>query len=92
MKGTAQNKNCPVCGLPLDINTYVPGEASTQPVEVNAGDVTFCFNCRTTLVFNQALNIVVPDEETLFEIEQHPGFHQMVNQIDDARRNKPNMN
>jgi hypothetical protein len=92
MKGKPQNKNCPVCGLPLDINTYVPGQAGKEPVDVESGDVTFCFSCRTVFVINEALNIVIPDEDELYEITHDEGFYHFVNQVDQARKNKINLN
>jgi hypothetical protein len=90
MKGKPQNKSCPVCGHPLDIDTYVPGQP--EPVEIEPGDITFCFECRTIFVFNLALNIVLPDEQTLHKIAHDPDFYRFVDQIDTARKNKINLN
>ncbi len=98
LKGKPQNKNCPVCGEGLDINTYVPAEINDkvatdkEPVEITPDDITFCFQCRTVLVFNNALNVVVPDENTLYHITRDPDFHHFVNRIDQARKNKINPN
>lgn len=96
MKAAPQHKNCPVCGKCLDINTYIPalpGDDSKKPIkEIEPYDVTFCFECRTVLVFNQALNIVTPDEDMLYEITHDPDFHRFIGQIDQARKNKPNLN
>lgn len=92
MKAEPQNKDCPVCGKCLDIDTYVIGEANQTKAEIQPDDITFCFGCRTVLVFNQALNIVVPDADTLYEITHDPDFHRFINKIDNARSIKPNMN
>lgn len=92
MRSAPQNKDCPVCGKCLDINTYVPGEAGKAPVEVEPGDITFCFECRTVLVFNDSMNVVTPDEQTLYEVTHDPDFYHFVNQIDQARKNKINLN
>lgn len=92
MKGQPLNKNCPVCSGKLDIDTYIPGQASQEPVEVEPGDITFCFSCRTVLVVNEGFNIVMPDERLLWEISSDPDFHTFINQIDNARKNKPNLN
>lgn len=92
MKGIASNKMCSVCGKPLDIDTFVPGESTKEPVEVESGDITFCFNCRTVLIINEAFNIVVPDEDELYEIVHDEDFHYFISQIDDARKNKINLN
>lgn len=95
MKAKPQHKNCPVCGLPLDINTYIPGEANTKESElsdIKPGDITFCFSCRTVFVINEGLNIIIPDEDELFDIIHDEDFHNFINQIDQARKNKINLN
>lgn len=92
MKGKAQNKDCPVCGNSLDIDTYVPGQAAKEPVDISEGDITFCFNCRTILKMNKALNIVVPDEIEQNEIWNDEDFQNFIGEIDNARKIKPNMN
>lgn len=93
LKLSAQNKNCPQCGDKLDIDTVVPGQGGIdQSLKPEPGDVTFCFGCRTPIVFNEALNLVVPGEDEMYFIRQDPGFYRMVEQIDAARAAKPNMN
>ena len=92
MQAKPQGKNCPVCGKCLDIDTFVVGEKTDDEIEPQPDDVTFCFGCRTVLIFNQALNVVVPDEDAFLEITHDPDFHRFINRIDDARRIKPNMN
>ena len=92
MKAKPQKKDCPVCGKCLDIDTYLPGEAGNEPATIEPGDITFCFSCRTVLIFNDALNIVTPDEDKLWEITHDPDFHHFVNQIDQARKQKINLN
>lgn len=99
MKAKPQHKNCPVCGECLDINTYVPAEIGEdgkpkdkEPVDVNPDDITFCFKCRTVLIFNDALNVVIPDEETLWQIAHSEDFHHFINRIDQAMKIKPNLN
>ena len=96
MKSKPINKDCPCCNKPLDINTLVPGqpamvEESEMP-DVEPGDVTFCFQCRTVLVINEALNVVVPDPFTLMQIVGNPNFHSFSNEIDTAMKSTPNMN
>jgi hypothetical protein len=98
-KAKPQNKNCPVCGECLDINTFVPaelGEDGTpeekEPVDIKPDDITFCFQCRTVLIINQALNIVVPDDDTLYEITHDEDFYHFINKIDQARKNQINLN
>lgn len=92
MKGKAQKKDCPICGNPLDIDTYIPGQASQEPAEIISGDVTFCFKCRTVLVINEALNIVMPEEDVLDKIIHDHDFHNFINQIDQAQKNKIHLN
>jgi len=92
MKGKPTNQNCPVCNQSLNIDTYVPGAQKIEPVDVETDDITFCFKCRSVLVFDEQLNIVVPDEETLYYITHDPSFHRFISEIDNARKNKPSLN
>lgn len=96
-KAKPQGKLCPICGEKLDINTYVPeisepGIAPKAPIDPMQDDVTFCFKCRTVLVFNESLNVVIPDDYKLYEITHSPEFRHFVETIDTARASKPNLN
>lgn len=92
MKGKPTNQVCPACYQSLNIDTFVPGKAINEPIEVQTDDVTFCFSCRTVLILDEYLNIVIPDPETLFYIISDPGFNSFISQIDNARKNKPSLN
>lgn len=93
MKAAPQGKKCPVCGEGLDIDTLVPGQGGIDySIKPEPDDVSFCFKCRTVLVFNDAMNLVVPNKEQLYYIINDEGFHRFINQIDQAQANKPNMN
>lgn len=94
MKAEPQHKNCPVCGNCLDIDTYIPGEQSgpDKSIQVAPDDITFCFECRSVLIFNEALNVVTPTDDELYYITHDPDFHRFIDQIDLARKNKPNLN
>jgi hypothetical protein len=92
MKGKPTNQVFPSCSNSLNIDTFVPGTSINEPIEVQTDDVTFCFSCRTVLVFDEDLKIVIPGPEMLFYIISDPGFNMFISQIDNARKNKPSLN
>lgn len=58
---------CPVCGYVLDSATS-PENKKFVPAE---GDVSICIRCTTILVFNKDLLSVLPDEETLHDLQSN---------------------
>lgn len=93
MKVAPLGKNCPVCQKSLDINTFLPGQGDVdKSIKPEPNDITYCFNCDSVLVFNEAIEIVVPNEIQLYYIVHDPDFARFVMQIKEARKIKPNMN
>lgn len=86
-------KKCPICSSSLDIDTVVPGSPSIEPgTKPEKGDATFCFQCRSILVFNEALEPVIPTSAQFYAIAHNEGFYHFVKEIEAARAAKPNMN
>lgn len=62
---TVPDCECPVCNKKLDQCTNA-GEESANPVP---GDVTVCFGCTSTLLFNEDLTVRLPTPAELFTFD-----------------------
>lgn len=86
-------KKCQICASSLNIDTVVPGSPAMEPgMKPEKGDATFCFQCRSILVFDEALEPVIPTSVQFYTIAHNRDFYRFVKQIDAARAAKPNMN
>jgi hypothetical protein len=81
---------CPICGYSLDIDTKIIGpEEQSDP---KAGDITMCWNCTSVLIFNKAINLVIPNQKELADITADPRYQLLLNTVTASKRRKINLN
>ena len=70
--------DCPHCGRVREVHT---GAGDAQGTTPSSGDVSICFNCLGTSVFDDTLKLRLPTQQEAKEIAAIPSFTELMFQL-----------
>ena len=74
--------DCPHCGRIREVHT---GTGDAQGTVPKPGDVSVCFNCLGTSVFDEQLKLRLPTQQEAKEIAATPSFNELMYQLIDLK-------